>query len=130
MADIRLTLPDDLPAELRVAVARCYLGALVDFNRQLIADGFVRVGIYASGVRYEIEPPGSDEEFADALTCYRRGWGDCDDLAAWRCAELLEAGHHASLFIGGKRRNGRYLMHCTVRLENGSIEDPSKRLMR
>ena len=49
--------------------------------------------LYESGVVYCREPwSGRIEEFADCGTVYERGWGDCDDLCAFRLAELLEAG--------------------------------------
>ena len=42
-------------------------------------------------LEFRAEPEGQGfEEFADALTCARRGWADCDDLVPWRCAEWIE----------------------------------------
>lgn len=53
--------------------------------------------LYSSGVEYDREPwAGLFEEFADITTVLNRGWGDCDDLAAWRVAELLEQGELAA----------------------------------
>jgi hypothetical protein len=44
-------------------------------------------------VRFKPEPwAGKVEEFADILTVFGRGWGDCDDLVGIRCAELQEDG--------------------------------------
>lgn len=83
--------------------------------------------IYLSGVRYAEEPQTDFESFDDAMVCYKRGWGDCDDLASWRCAELVEQGEKATIRISWKphpNRGGR-LYHITVRRADGRIEDPS-----
>lgn len=123
--DIRLTLPEVLDARTRVLVAREFLGALVFLNRLLIQQKLVGP-IYSSGVVYRHEPPGV-EEFADALTCTQRGWGDCDDLAAWRVAELNEMGIAATLrFEAAPVRRRDWLVHCVVALPDGSREDPTK----
>lgn len=125
-----LTLPDILPVQQRVELARRYLEALVYANRVIIRAGLVPP-LNQTATRYAMEPPSPDEEFADAFTCYQRGWGDCDDLAAWWCAELQERGIPATLvfkaneFVPNKRR----LIHCMVRLPNGRIDDPSKTLV-
>jgi len=82
--------------------------------------------IYKSGVRYRREPP--HEEKWDTWThCLQRGYGDCEDLASWRVAELR--------FTGGDPyaqpwviRTGPTTLHAVVRRGNGRIEDPSQRL--
>ena len=82
--------------------------------------------LYQAGVRYQEEPDNGLEEFACVEPVYRRGWGDCDDLAPWRCAELRNAGEPAKIRIQWKRqRNGRKLFHIVVRRGDGTIEDPS-----
>lgn len=83
--------------------------------------------LYKSGVRYQNEPDNGEEEFADIPTVLQRGWGDCDDLAPWRVAELRAAGEvGASLRLTWKLLpNGRKLFHVLVRRADGSIEDPS-----
>lgn len=96
--------------------------------------------LYDSRVRYENEPVntaklgGIDrryriEDFAAIPAVIERGWGDCDDLAPWRCAELREAGEKAKIRIQWKRtRSGGKLFHIVVRREDGSIEDPCAKL--
>ena len=86
--------------------------------------------LYSSGVRYQEEPLGTDEEFACIPVILGRGWGDCDDLAPWRVAELQHAGEKAKiriqwkkLLIGGRKTK---LFHILVRREDGTIEDPSR----
>jgi hypothetical protein len=43
-------------------------------------------------VKYAREPWAGTgvEDFAPIETCLKRGWGDCDDLAPWRAAEIRE----------------------------------------
>jgi hypothetical protein len=83
--------------------------------------------LYSSGVRYREEDPTQGyEEFALIPIMIERGWGDCDDLAPWRCAELREAGEKACIRIQWRRQaSGSKLFHILVRRENGVIEDPS-----
>jgi hypothetical protein len=83
--------------------------------------------LYSSGVRYAPEPGlgSGEEEWADPWTVARRGWGDCDDLVAWRVAELLLAGEAAG--VNCIWTGQRY--HVRVRRANGSLEDPSLQLM-
>lgn len=94
--------------------------------------------LYKSGVRYMEEPlhqvtlghvgkAQRIEEFAAIPAVIERGFGDCDDLAPWRCAELREHGEPAKIRIQWKRNpeNGMKLFHIVVRRANGTIEDPS-----
>lgn len=90
--------------------------------------------LYASGVHYEEEPPG-EEEWLDIPTLYRQGWGDCEDLACARAAELRHYKGIAAVPciktkqfpIPGSDRP-MTLVHVMVLLPNGEIEDPSLRL--
>jgi hypothetical protein len=86
--------------------------------------------LYSSGVRYQEEPEGTVEEFATIPVVLKRKWGDCDDLAPWRCAELRETGENAHIRIIWKksRITGRRMYHVVVRRADGTIEDPSARL--
>lgn len=87
--------------------------------------------LYRSGVRYMNEPSGKHpdfkhEEFATIPIVLSRGWGDCDDLAPWRVAELREHGERAKIRIQWKKTGKRKLFHIVVRRGDGSIEDPSR----
>lgn len=89
--------------------------------------------LYASGVRYA--PEDGREEFADLPTVYRRGHGDCEDLAAIRCAELRRDGFPlaTALPLEVPSTPGRpRLIHIVVvadpRDPIGTFEDPSARL--
>ena len=98
--------------------------------------------LYASGVRYRREPRAvlPFEQFATIPDVLRQGWGDCDDLAPWRAAELnlrgigarpviLDASHPRYRDVAGPGR----LWHVVVARElpgeaEPVIEDPSARL--
>lgn len=81
--------------------------------------------LYASGVRFRREPP-HEERWNDVPEVLRLRYGDCEDLAAWRCAEWRLAGVWARPLL---RSGGRaHLLHAVVLLPDGRIEDPSKRL--
>lgn len=96
--------------------------------------------LYSAGVRYENEPTWTFqgepvEEFASIPIVIERGWGDCDDLAPWRCAELrLKAKEPAKIRIQWQRpllpdgSRGRKYFHIVVRRADSSIEDPSAKL--
>lgn len=106
-------------------ILRPILNALVEANRRFLRAHNVP-GIYESGVRYANEPPGTIEEFAAIPVMLKRGWGDCDDLAPWRVAELREQGEMARIRIQWKpMRDGRKMFHVLVRRADGSLEDPS-----
>lgn len=66
------------------------------------------------------------EEFLDIPTIYRRGKGDCNELAPIRIAELWEAGVFVSPYLT-KRVNskGGLTYHAFVFYPDGSFEDPS-----
>lgn len=105
---------------------RCALAAITTANRCIMrewrASGRHVPALYKSGVRYKRQPP---ERFLAFPTVLRRGVGDCDQLCAWRAAELREAGIDARA-VPRMVRPG--LMHVVVLLPGGGIEDPSKRL--
>lgn len=92
--------------------------------------------IYDSGVEYQREPPGQ-EEWQTIPAMLKSGHGDCEDLAAWRVAELQIRGdsengtgpENARIITKTKKLpDGRLLIHVLVRRADGSIEDPSLRL--
>ena len=79
-----------------------------------------------SGVRYRREPRPVVERFQRIPEILRRGYGDCEDLASWRCAELrFFDGVAAVPWILNPRPR---LFHVVVRLPSGRIEDPSAAL--
>lgn len=79
--------------------------------------------LYASGVRYALEPNHGQgwEDFANPWTTLLRRKGDCDDLILYRLVELLLAGERAHCraeWVGNA-------VHVVIRRANGEPEDPS-----
>lgn len=113
------------------------LGTLCRWNEQVLRTLLMRnerlPWIDDLGVRYEREPP-PQEEWLDVLEMRRRGAGDCEDLACaeaamWRVYRGIKA---VPAFT---RRRVDYpdfgpvtLFHCFVRLPDGTLSDPSRRL--
>lgn len=84
-------------------------------------------GIYESGVRYK--PEMKAEDWLTIPFIIKRGYGDCEDLAAWRAAELRVKGIAAKPDIRARKMpNGAWRAHAIVRLPDGSVEDPSAKL--
>lgn len=82
--------------------------------------------LYQSGVRYRPEPPGR-EQWQLPWETLRLKNGDCEDLAAWRAAELWM--YHGDMAARAILRDwGTGTMHCLVRHGSGEIEDPSRLL--
>lgn len=97
---------------------------------QLVDEDQLRSGrypsLYRSGVRYQREPRGR-EDWQTVSRAYRAKLADCEDLAAWRAAELVVSGEDVGAAAVIKRvRPG--LIHCLVRRSNGAMEDPSRML--
>lgn len=75
--------------------------------------------LYESGVVYKEEPPGK-ENWADAPTILKHGWGDCEDLAGWLVAELREVFNvPCRPFLKFRKVGGSYRYHALVILPNG-----------
>jgi hypothetical protein len=99
--------------------------ASLETLREAIERGQPLPDLYASGVRYKREAPGK-EEWQLPSTTYARMAGDCEDLAAWACAQRWLAGDtQARMFL--KRVNPQ-LRHIQVLRGDGTIEDPSRAL--
>jgi len=101
--------------------------------------------LYSWGVRYKVEPPGK-EDWADIPQMLKQRWGDCEDLACARVAQLRLAGIEAKPIVNKTSLpNGATLFHIQVlwpyampeRLRTGAlytgqiggrVEDPSAQL--
>lgn len=88
--------------------------------------------LYKSGVRYQREQclvasvPETCERFLTAVQLLIERVGDCDDLASYRCAELIHTGEDPDArAIVLRTRSG---WHAIVKRGDGSIEDPSAKL--
>lgn len=85
--------------------------------------------LYGGTIRYKRERPGNEDWQTASLTA-RLGTGDCEDLAAYRIAELW---HWARMMRPGGDAGARCvvkvvrstLYHIQVRHSDGQIEDPS-----
>ena len=95
--------------------------------------------LYRAGVSYKperrrIAPNGKVSEYGEEWQTIPwviyRGYGDCEDLGAWRAAELRQKFHvKATPFIKMRRMpDGFWRAHVVVRWPNGQIEDPSAKL--
>ena len=101
----------------------CLLYGLARLSALQIRDGRVTVRLYEAGIQYRREPLGR-EGWQSAHQTMLRGDGDCEDLVAWRVAELWILGESGASPRCYAPRQG--LIHCVVRRANGSSEDPSK----
>lgn len=113
---------------IRIASA---LEALTRANRRILAAaraaGRPFPPLYEAGIRYHNEQNTEDWQTVDEL--YQSGAGDCEDLASALAAESQERGIMAwPAFYFRQRPNGSRLYHIVVRLPDGRILDPSRRL--
>lgn len=76
------------------------------------------------GIRYQREDPGR-ESWQSAVETWRLKTGDCEDLSIYLAASLQLVGIDAECAIIDIRPG---LKHCVVRMPDGSIIDPSKKL--
>jgi hypothetical protein len=106
------------PRQLGAALAGLQAAALRILTRESLPH------LYQSGVRYRRERP-MQEHWKLPDQTYRDGFGDCEDLASWRAAELQKAGEDANIVLVRAKPK---LWHVAVQREDGSLEDPSKRL--
>jgi len=80
--------------------------------------------LYASRVSYQLDPgPGCNQAVPWYVTA-ARGSGDCQDLTAWRLAELAHGDVFpvAQLEPGGRNSGGGRFLHVRLRDEDPSLE--------
>lgn len=139
----RLTLPETADERhfVTLQVALECLCKIDEYHlkRGLRGEGPLWPPLYASGVVYREEEDGY-EDWLDVPAVFRQGFADCEDLCAWRVAELRVAGVECEPVLRwrwfsreqmravGRRApgGGVWMVHCLVRFPDGSIEDPSK----
>lgn len=113
-----------VPRAIEAAVeALCGLNYQLMHIAALGGGGFPE--LYRSGIVYRREPIG-EEHWQTATELLRNGLGDCEDLSAYRAAELRMLGEPAGVAIVPTRRGS---FHAVVRRGDGRIEDPSKILI-
>lgn len=126
---VKLRSFDVLELAARESVLRLLLEALIAANSAYLQTYTNAPWLYASGVTYAEEEDGEDD-WTDIPETLQRGVGDCEDLAAWRIAELrvredeTAARPHVTVTTSGPR----VLYHVAVRRADGRIEDPSRLL--
>lgn len=94
--------------------------------RRARAHGTPLPRLYDGTIRYQREPAGQ-ERWRSARHVAAAGIGDCEDLAAYRVAELRELEGERGARVKLLRR-GPHLIHAVVERANGQIEDPSRKL--
>lgn len=113
----------EIPDSLGAAAIDAALEGLVGIASSELATG-AYPALYDSGVRYVREPPGS-ERWSPPSVVLGRGYGDCEDLASWRAAELRVTGEDPRA-RARVVRSGPRTWHAIVERGDGSIEDPSR----
>ena len=81
--------------------------------------------LYDSGVRYKREAPGR-EDWLHVGQVLKRKSGDCEDLSAWRAAELRVYDAEPARVV--VIRTGPRTLHAVVQRADGRVEDPSRLL--
>jgi len=125
----RLRSYEMMPHEIKVRIMYRLVEALVLVNAEYLRRHPETPPLYLSGVRYQQEPFG-EEEWQDIPYTLKLGYGDCEDLAAWRVAELRVMNNEKARpeVMGRVLPSGMALYHIRVTRADGSIEDPSKLL--
>lgn len=117
------------PHELQFA-----LECMVAINRLYLQTHPATPRLYNSGVVYAEEPheddsvAASEERIASIPEVLRLGWGDCDDLVAWLCAERQIRDNlpaQPRVVLEHVSPDGSHHWHCLAVYPNGSAEDPS-----
>jgi len=121
-----------MPPKLSGRVLDILLPALVALDEDYLRMHPKTPPIYASGVRYEPEPPGQEQWLTIPWILMRKAQGrgaDCEDLACWRTAELrVRAGENAKAVWSCRKTAKGTVYHIRVKRSNGKIEDPSAAL--
>jgi hypothetical protein len=100
------------------------LEGLVSINQEILSNNPDMPPLYDSNINYQEEKAG-EEVWKPLTRVIDAGVGDCEDLTAWRVAELRNQGEDVQgVFVD----NGRGY-HAVVEYSNGEIEDPSQILL-
>lgn len=103
------------------------LECLVNINRSYLRIYPETPPLYRSGTVYAREK--GTEDWASIKVLLRVKQGDCEDLGAWRVAELRERGKEfAKPRVKFRNVEGFWHYHIQVQRANGKVEDPSRNL--
>jgi len=80
--------------------------------------------VYRSDVRYRVEAPGRERWQLPSET-RQIGYGDCEDLASFRAADLIVSGEDPGAAVW-TYQSAPNVRHCIVKRSNGTTEDPSR----
>jgi hypothetical protein len=119
---IRVTVPEE---HVSPEVIDPVLEAVTRLNEAMIENGDTPTAsaLVDAGATWKPEPPG-DEMFDHGGTIAERGWGDCDDWAPLRAAELRQSGEDPQA-TARVIPSGPNTYHAIVERSDGSIDDPS-----
>jgi len=81
--------------------------------------------LHESGVRYQREV--GTEEWLDVPSIIEAGWGDCEDLACWRVAELRRKGVRAAPYVRFREIDGFFHYHALVALYRPALRPGGRR---
>lgn len=124
----RLRSFDGLDLATRETVLRLMLEALIAANVAYLRANPQTPWLYASGVTYE-EEDDEDDDWNDIPETQRLRVGDCEDLSAWRIAELRVREQEAAIpRVTIEASGSRVLYHVSVKRADGRLEDPSRLL--
>ena len=121
---VRINLPASIPAIEALAEGLVLLNVVLMNEAYKLGQDVPR--LYESRARYRREKPGHEfwKGALDALGVAETLEGDCEDLAAYRAAELrFFDGELAHVRIV---RTERGSFHAVVQREDGRYEDPSR----
>jgi hypothetical protein len=125
---LRLRAFDALDLVTRETILRLLLEVLIAENIAHLRARPETPWLYRAGVVYQKEPDDRDD-WLDIPEVQLQGMGDCEDLSAWRIAELRVRDQEMAIpHVTIATQGSRVLYHVTVRRANGRIEDPSRAL--
>ena len=121
----RMRAQFEIPDALRWAGLDAALAGLQGLAELDLSMGGIPL-LYESGVVYEREPRGTERWLSPSVVL-SEGAADCEDLAAWRAAELTVTGADPDA-IAQVVRTGPRTWHAVVQRGDGTYEDPSAAL--
>ena len=130
----RLKSFDSIPDGYKLGILEHLLEALTMADVAYLLAHPHTPNLYDAGVRYQEEPDDRDE-WQDIPDTLERRTGDCEDLACWRVAELRvrfgepKATRRITVDqLPNHRGQVVTTYHISVQHEDGTVEDPSRRL--
>lgn len=110
--------------EARVSVIQSFIYALAKANDVWLSENPDAPRLYDSNIRYvEVE---KTDDWCDIPEVLRRGYADCDDLAAWRLAELWREGESDAEPRADVIKEGNQILYHAFVARRTGLEDPAK----